>query len=330
VFVSCLAGLTVGCQSGSKETSSTVATSNVAATVNGEPITLNDFNEHTDLKQSAQIMSPQGPTETRIIGSFGLQSMQELVDQKVLLQMAKEQGVSPTSADIDQEMKLQSELRPDYLQVLHDQGMNDEAVRHQIEVGLARQHIIMKGVEVSSTEVDDYIKKNPKKFSDPAMATLYFVLAKNAQKKGTIDQALAAGKPFSQVANALSDEPNARTTSGLYATKVIDQMPPKLKDLIQKTPAKGTTPWVPEGTGFVKFYVENKVESKAVKVSDSKREMVKRLLALQKGETKNNFSKMFYDKLKASKVEVQVPHLKDQWKKTWDQLSDPVGVPGGK
>jgi hypothetical protein len=188
----------------------------------------------------------------------------------------------------------------------------------------------MKGVEVSSTEVDDYIKKNPKKFNDPAMATLYFVLAKNAQKKGTIDQALAAGKPFSQVANALSDEPNARTTSGLYATKVIDQMPPKLKDLIQKTPAKGTTPWVPEGTGFVKFYVENKVESKAVKVSDSKREMVKRLLALQKGETKNNFSKMFYDKLKASKVEVQVPHLKDQWKKTWDQLSDPVGVLGGK
>ena len=298
--------------------------------VNGEPISLSEFHSNTDLKQTAQVMSPQGPTETRVIGSFGLQSMQELVDQRVLMQMAKEQNVLPTEAEIDQEIKLQTDLRHDYISALQDQGLPMEAIRRQIAVGLARQHLIMKGVEVSKSEVEDFIRKNPTRFSEPARATLYFILAKTAKRKSEVDKALASGKPFNQVAGELSEDPNAKTTSGLYGTSVIGQMPPRLQEVIAKTEAKHATDWLVDPTGSLKFFVEAKAAGKQLPVSDSKKEMVRRLLAMQKGETKNNFTKMFYDKLKASKVDVQVPYLQEPWKKTWDQLSEPAGAMGGK
>ena len=321
-----------GCNSTPKPVAAEAAPEKgVAATVNGEAIDLSDFHEHTDLKQTAQVITPQGPTQTHVIGNFGLQSLQELVDQKVLLQLAKEQGVLPTDSDIDNEIKLQTDLRHDYITILQDQGLSQKGIRHEIAIGLARQNLMMKGVDVSSDEVNDFVKKHPERFSDPARATIYFIQASTPQKKSQVDKELAAHKLFTAVASSLSEEPNAKSTGGLYATSIVSMMPPKVQEIVNKTAVKQVSSWIPNAGTFVKFYVESKIPAKPKPASDSQKEMVRRLIGMQKGQVKNNFTKMFYDKLKASKVEVSVPHLQDQWKKTWDQMSDPNnGTPSGR
>ncbi|MDR3692115.1 MAG: SurA N-terminal domain-containing protein [Fimbriimonas sp.] len=329
VFVAAAIGLVVvGCHSGS---SGSLPDGNglqgVAATVNGETITLPEFSQHTDLKQTVQVMTPQGAQQTQVIGNLGLQSLQELVDQKVLMQMAKEQGVLPTDADVEAEVKLQTAIRKDYMKLLEDQGWTDAQIRQELAIGLARQHLVMKGVDVSPKDVDDYIKSHPEKFSDPALATIYFIEAKTDAKKAQVDKRLAAKDKFSVVASLLSDEPHARSTGGLFASKDVSKMPPKIQQIVNETPVKGTSNWVKFGPSFFKFYVDEKVAAKSRSVSDAQKELVRRLIAMEKGEAKNNFTKQFYEKLKAAKVEVSVPYLRQQWQKTWDQMSDPTTKP---
>ncbi len=79
-------------------------------------------------------MTGRGPTEARVVGNFGLQALQELVDQKVLLQMAKEAGVVPKEEEIDAEIKLQAALQPGYIDLLHSQGMDDKSIRQDLKV----------------------------------------------------------------------------------------------------------------------------------------------------------------------------------------------------
>lgn len=317
----------IGCHSsGPSVGSSDGIQSGVAATVNGESISLPEFSEHTGLKQSAQILTSQGATQTQVIGNFGLQSLQELIDQKVLLQMAKEQDLLPTDAEIDDEIKLQTEIRPDYVDLLVDQGWTTAMVRNELKVGLARQHLIMKGITVSSGEIDDYVKQHPEKFGDPALANIYFIQASTAAKRAEVDKQLAQGKVFSVVASQLSEEPHAKTTGGLFSTKEIAKMPTQIQQIVNRTHAKQASDWIASGRTSFKFFVDSKVPAKPRPVSAAQKELVRRLIAMKKGEIKNNFTKMFYDKLKASKVEVSVPYLQNQWKKTWDQLSDPTTI----
>jgi len=297
-----------------------------AATVNGEPISLSEFNEHMGLKETAQVMTERGASELRVLGNFGLQSIQELVDQKVLMQMAKDDGVLPTESDIDAELNFQTSLRPTYLNMLQDQGFTTEMIRQDLKVGLAREHLIMKGITVDPADVDKYIKAHADKFTEPPKASLLYIQAGSEAKQTRVDFSLKSGKPFGAVASEQSEAPNARQYGGAYPVEVVSQMPKPVQVAVMKTAEKGTTAWLPAGKSFVKFYVIKKTPARVVTPTSSQRELVKRGIALERGRAKNDFDKRFFEKLKSSKIEVSVPYLKESWTRTWNQLSQ-SGLP---
>ncbi len=317
--------LVAGCQK-SPSTSSGTSVEGNAVLVNGEAISLTDYYEHMAVKQSATIMTRNGPTEQRLVGSFGLQAMQEVVDQKLLLQMAKEQGVLPTDADIDAELKFQQELRPDYVTVLQDQGLTTELIRHELLIGLARNHLIMKGVTVDPSEVDKYIKEHPDKYSDPEKATLLFIQVNTEADKDVVDKALATGQAFGVVAQNYSRAPKAKETGGLYGTDIVSQMAPPLQDLVKVTPVGHASPWITNSNAFFKFFVGKKTAATPKAPTAPQREMVRRSIALEKGELKNDFDRTFLEKLHQAKVDVNVPFLKEPWKK-WNQMAGGAGIP---
>ena len=318
----------MACNKPSAEAPATpVGSAAAAATVNGETISLDDFYQHMGLKQTAQVMSERGPTEMRVLGNFGLQSLQELVDQRVLLQMAKDDGVLPTKADVDAELKFQMELRPQYLSILEEQGLTKEMIQNELLVGIAREHLIMKGVSVGPSEVDKYIKDHPEKFSEPASASLLYIQVPSAARKAIVDTELAGGKPFSTVAADRSEAPHAKDTGGAYPTMAVSQMPKSVQDVVVGTPEKGSSAWIAVGNSFLKFYVVKKTPAHIQAPTASQRELVRRGIALQRGQTKNDFDKRFFEKLRQSKIDVTVPYLKEPWSKTWNQLSQPSNAP---
>ena len=322
-----LAGiLLAGCQKNSNATSESGSPTGNAVVVNGDAISLADFYEHMAVKQTATVMTRQGPSQQRLVGSFGLQSLQEVVDQKLLLQMAKEQGVLPTDADVDAELKFQTDLRKDYVSVLEDQGLTMELIRHELLVGLARNHLIMKGVTVDPADVNKYVKDHPEKYSDPARATLLYIQVSTEAEKAKVDGYLAKGSSFGAVAQQLSRAPRAKETGGLYATDIVSQMAPPLQDLVKVTPTGHSSPWISNSGSFFKFFVGKKSEAKAKTPSAAELEFARRTIALEKGELKNDFDHTFIERLHQAKVDVEVPYLKDPWKK-WNQMSGGTGVP---
>ncbi len=298
----------------------------VAATVNGEPISMQEYCDHMGAKQTAQIMTERGATSVRVLGSFGLQSMQELVDQQVLLQMAKEEGVAPTDADVDAELEFQTELVPPYVGLLHDQGLTDAMIRHELMIGLAREHLVMKGVTVTPEEVEQYLKAHPERFASQAKASILFIQVRSAAQKAAVDAALAAGKAFGVVAKDMSEAPN-RFQEGAYPIDVISQMPKEIQGAVNMTPEKGTSGWVTAGKSFVKVYIVKKTPASVRKPSAAERELVRRDLAMDKGQVKNNFDHRYLVKLKGANVQVEIAALKDPWTKSWNQLSDPGAAP---
>lgn len=327
-FSSLALGLIVGCnKTPESATKAAPIASAAAATVNGEPISLDDYNEHTGAKQTAQVMGPQGPTEIRVMGSFGLQSLQELVDQKVLLQMAKEEGVSPTESDVDTELAYQKSLNPNYETTLHDQGQTESMIRHELLVGLARQHIVMKGITVAPDEVEAYIKAHPEKFTGSAKATVLFVQVSSPEKRAAVDAALSGGRGFAEVAVQFSEAPNAKATGALYPSNLVSRMPKQFQDAVSKTAEKSASSWITLGKYSIKLYVNKKTPPKLMELNTPQKELVRRSLAIQRGQVKNDFDRKFLERLKAAKVDVTVPYLKDSWEKTWNQLSAPSGSP---
>ncbi len=245
--------------------------------MNGDAITLPEFYDHMGMKQTAQVDTGKGgATQVRVIGSFGLQTLQELVDQKILMQMAKDASVVPTDAEIDAELKFQTQLRPDYTTILQEQGLTTEMIRHELAVGLAREHLTMNGVVVSPAEVDAYIKQNPNKFSDPATARLLYVQVSSKDKQAKVDAALASGKIFGSVATDFSEAAHARDTGGAFPTDKVSEMPPKLQDLVNKTSVNSKPDWVVDGKNFLKFFVVNKTGPKPHAPSDAQRELVRK------------------------------------------------------
>lgn len=297
----------------------------VAATVNGDPISMEEYCDHTGAKQTAQITTERGATTVRILGSFGLQSLQELVDQHVLLQMAKDEGVLPTEADVDKELKFQTELVPAYTGLLHDEGLTDSMIRHDLLVGLAREHLIMKGVTVQPSDVDGFLKAHPDKFADPAKATLEFIQIASPAKKALVDDALAGGASFGSVAARYSDAPGAAQTQGAYPLTVVSQMPKEFQNVVGATPEKHVSGWVPIGRGFFKFFVVAKAAAKPRTPTEAERELVRREIAMERGQVKNDFDHSFFARLSSAKVDVAVPYLKQTWARAWNQLSTPGG-----
>lgn len=314
-----------GCH-GSPATSAATSAEANAVLVNGEAISLTDFYQHMAVKQTATVMTRNGPSEQRLVGSLGLQSIQEVVDQKLLLQMAKDQGVLPTEADIDAELKFQKDLRPDYVTVLQEQGLTMELIRHELLISLARNHLIMKGVTVDASDVDKYIKDHPEKFSDPEKATLLYIQVSSDTDKAVVDKALASGQSFGAVAQNFSRAPRAKETGGLYGTDIVSQMAPPLQDLVKVTPVGHASPWITNSNSFFKFFVGKKTAATPNTPNAPQREMVRRTIALEKGELKNDFDRTFLEKLHQAKVDVAVPFLKEPWKK-WNQMAGGAGLP---
>ncbi len=305
-----------------------VATSGkAAATVNGEQISLDDFYEHMMAKQTAQVLGRGGAAEERVVGSFGLQALQEVVDQRILLQMAKEQGVSPTEADVDAEIKFQQSLRPDYLTVLQDQGVSLPLIRNEVKVGIAREHLLMKGITVEPAEVDKYIKEHPEKFGKPEKATVLMIQAGSEAAKQKAEADLTAGKAFGVVAGQYSRALGAKENGGAYPTDEVSRMPKPLQDIVHKTAVGKTSDWIKDGPAFFKFLIKDKTAGTVVAPTAPQRELVKRELAMAKGTAKNEFGRIFMEKLKTAKVDVAIASMKTPWDKSWNQLAGSSTAP---
>lgn len=330
--VAALASLAlVGCNRGGS--SSSVANVSGAngdlAVVNGEAISMDEYYRYLEHKLSVQAVAtqpvPAGQVaEFQVAAPLGFQALRDLINRRILLEVARDEKVMPTPEDVAKELEFKTKQRPDYMQALTSQGLSLDDIRRDLTLDLARERVITKGITVTPAQADEFIKNNPDQFKTPPQAKLCLVAVKDAAGKKQVDADLAAGKPFPQVAVEHSILPGVRQTNGYLPITNVQQMQPALQAIVAATGEGKTTDWKTDttqtGTQFVKIYVEQKTAAKPIPITDTIKENVRRQLALQQGGQASDLPKRLVDKLRTAKITVNPPSLRTLWENAFKSL----------
>lgn len=321
-FVSCLAVMAsawvvvglAGCGSNSVD-------SGDVAVVDGEPITMEQFHKYLETKAQVDVTDQQGRTVTaNVAGTLGYQGMFDLIKQATIRHLAKDEGVYPTDAEVGAELEYQKKRNPNFLKLAQQEGLGTEQIRGQLQLSLAAERLVTKGITITKDDVDKYIKDNPDQFKEPETADLDWVVVGSDDEKKQVDSDLLAGQRFAAVAQRYSRADNARAYQGRYPVRILSQMPPQLQELIKKTPEYKATDWIKQGGLSYKWFVEKKTPAKDIPIDDTIREGVRRSLAIQRGSQATDLNKRILDKLKSSKIDIKVTAYKPMWESAMDNL----------
>lgn len=319
-FVATFAALALaGCSHGGSAAGGDVAI------VNGEAISTDEFYRYMERKPVVQVavtqqVQPGQAAEMRVTQPIGFQALRDLINRRILLDVARDDKVMPTDAQIGHELEFQRGRQPDFMNRLTSQGMTLDDIKRDLTIDLAKENILTKGIVVSPADADAYIKGHPDQFMNPETARLIVVVVKDMAGEQQVDKDLAAGKAFGAVAEQYSIDPSVRQTQGIVSIANVAQLPPAFQDLLSKTPEGKATPWQTDQKGFVKIYVDKKTKASPMKIDDNQKEFVRRQLALQRGGSASDLPKRLVDKLRSSKITVNPPDLKALWDAAYNEL----------
>lgn len=289
------------------------------ATINGEAVSTKEYVTLLERKSTVQVATQQGVQEARVAGSLGIQALRDLVERRLVLQMATEDKVVPTDDDVKAELDYQIKERPTYLTELAEQGISKEMAAENLKVSLARERLITKGITIPMSEVDAFIAKNPKQFEEPERVQMLFIAITDATKRGMVDKDLSAGQDFLTVATRYSEDPNVRQNGAKFSQEALSTFPPALQTLVNATPELKATKWYQEGSAWFKFYVTKKIPAKKVNMDEGRKRHLQRQMMMEKGQASSDFPKRLADKIRTAQVDVQSDFLRDPWNKAFEQ-----------
>lgn len=302
------------------------------AVIDGESVPMAEFYKYLAVKQRVRVIdnSTGKLVNGTVDKTLGFQGLEDLIRDRIVRHIAKDEGVYPTEKDVEAEIDFQKKKDPNFLRSVTATGLDLNTIRSQISLQLAAEHVVTKGITVTPSEVDKYIADNPKQFKDPAQADLYWILVplsegptpekqkKDPNYKPTIadnaDSELNSGQNFSVVATHYSQAEGARSHQGAFPQRVIDRLPVGLQNLIRNTGELKSTDWIKTTEGYAKWYVEKITPSHDLKIDSTVKEMVRRQIAIQRGSIANDLDKRVKTKLLGSKIDVKQTYYASLWK----------------
>jgi len=307
----------LGCKRADSEGSST---GNVA-TIDGVAIPMSDYYRYLERKPQVTVEVPQAgrPLDMPVVGSLGLQALKDLVQQRLLLEIAKEDGVYPSDAEVKAELDARSAKNPEFIRTLQGQGMTLQEIQEDLRLQLAQRNIITKGIIVTDAEAKTFIADNKTKFSTPPQVVAQYIVVQSDKDKAAVDKALSQGTAFNMVAMQYSKAGDARSTGGRFPITNMDQIQEPIKGWLGDTPELGKTDWKQIGPPskkpptWVKFYVQSKSPAKPVPVNATLIGDVRKQLELEKGEKTSKLAEQMEAKLRSANIVVDDSFLKGPW-----------------
>jgi peptidyl-prolyl cis-trans isomerase SurA len=230
LIVTLLGGFGLSCKKAPPE--------NVAATVNGRPIT------YDELEKQYRIVFPQQPEENASAEQIAIQKVEivrSLIDREIMLQRAEKLGLMAVDADVDAKF---TELRAPYTEEefqkrLDEQGMTESDLEAQLRRDLSIQKLFNKEItshiSISDKDVRDFYEANKGAFNlvepqihlaqilvtphpDPNVRNLRSDKAQNMEqakaKIAAIEARLRQGEDFAMLAQAYSEDPDTAPNGG--------------------------------------------------------------------------------------------------------------------
>ncbi|HEX3113882.1 MAG TPA: SurA N-terminal domain-containing protein [Bradyrhizobium sp.] len=243
LILGCAAGLVLlGC-------ASPLRAQTVAVMVNGEPITNYDIEQRSKLN----FLTTHKPADRQEV-------INELIDEKVKIKEAKKFGVDPTASDIDQSyagMSSRMRITPEQLtKSLESQGIRPETLKARIKADMVWTSLVRGRYKESlqigekdvaaAVQVSSGDEKQPTDAFEYKMQPIVLIVPRGSapaaiearQKeaealRGRVQTCAEANALFKSMQNAAIREIVVKTSA---------DVPPVLRDLLDKTPVGHLTP----------------------------------------------------------------------------------------
>jgi foldase protein PrsA len=194
----------------------------VAARVNGQAITTADVQAQLDqLKKQYPNMFTGADGEGRLL-DFKKRILDNLVNQTLVEQAAKKQGITITDADIQKQIdQLKSGFKDQaqFEQALTSAGMSTDALKTQIRNQLLTQKLIEKlstSAKVTDADIKAYYDKNKQQFYQAAAKRASHILFKPSDKAQAqkVLKELQGGADFAALAKKYSTDTATASKGG--------------------------------------------------------------------------------------------------------------------
>ncbi len=252
----------------------------------------------------------------------GFITLEQLITEKLVFQLAKQQGVYPSDLEVQDELATRLRTAPNLVSAWKSTGRTEEELTYQVRFELAKFNVATAGVTITDVEVADYYKKNPDMFTVPKQLKLRVIVVRTADDQAVVNQELAAKKPFSEVAAAHSQDAT-RAVGGDYGTVPITVLGAKIKEAIEGTKIGQDTDWIAStnsatDTVYVKFHIEDIIPPKLQSLDTDLKRTIRHKMMLQKGAVKNDVDKEMAAQRSKAKIDIKEKTFADAYKKFID------------
>jgi len=260
------------------------------ATVNGKPISCSDFVNKMTMATGHEILS-------------------NMIQQDIIMQWAEKEGVAPTDAQVERQIKLQKEAGTydDQVKLLGEAGLKSELRNVQARINLAKKLTKITDQEVQMA----YDMMKSTRFVHGPRKYLAIIVNPSKVKLQEAEKALKDRKNFEDVAQQYSDRRmSPRPPLNLWVSKNQQGMPDAVVKAAEKT-KEGQMSGIVAFPGAYLIFKVMKTEGAIDKKLKDVRDEVVDTVAIQKSQSDPDLQRKLNTKLKAAKIEVNVERFKD-------------------
>ncbi|MFD1736921.1 peptidyl-prolyl cis-trans isomerase [Bacillus salitolerans] len=261
----------------SVETASTIA-AEVVATVGDENITQQEW-----LHELEQL--------------YGKETLKEIINRKVIYQLADKYNVSISDEVIDQEMTM---IRAMYNSMDHEQLMDETEWRTQLEYTLLLEEILTKDVTITEDLIQDFYEENQTLYEIPDSYHLSHIIVETKEEANEVIKELENGSDFSVLAMERSiDEFSSNQGGDLgFITKESGYLPNEYVDALSSLKENQWYQPIKVNEGYAILYLHETVVGKNYSFEEVK-DHIRRQLALGQMEGKVT-AEQFWDEIEVN------------------------------
>lgn len=249
----------------------------------------------------------------------GLLTIEQLVTERLILQLAKEKGVVPTAAEIKDEIAFEIANNPNYQKNFLETGQSLAELDYQTKVRLAQFRLLTFGITVTDAEVTEFYSKNSSIYSTPKMVTLKVIAVDTEDKAKAVDTDLAAGKSFNDVAKARSLDVTA-ATGGEFGRRPYFDLAEIVRGELDKIKVGGITDWIVGDKTRVKFMLVAADPEKARPLDATLKKIIRKEIMITRGSIKNNVRQEMIVMRKKAQITITQKEFDEAYKKFIDVI----------
>ncbi|MGF2614105.1 peptidylprolyl isomerase [Rossellomorea vietnamensis] len=213
---------------------------------------------------------------------YGKEVLREMINQKVMDQLASQYDIKVTDEELDKEITLIKSIYN-----THDKELaaNEEILRERVRMELLLEKVVTKDVNIPSEEVERYYQENEDQYSIPEMFNLSQIVADTREEAEQIASEIKDGSSFQALAMERSIDGASAVQGGNigYIPAGSHILAGDTADSIKSLDAGDFSEVIKADEKFYIFLLHDKLEAEQYSLDDVK-DQIRRRLAMEQVE----------------------------------------------